>query len=538
MNHIVENIPLLIISISIVVVQLLIFLSTSKKIKILNTILNNHDKFRKSDIYIDKKHINTTKCEDVWKHWSYYRLSPEDKSKLGLQYGEEEITVPFIDLSAEDEVTTEISKSINTYLIRNKGAASDFNLIKDIVERNCDTLASEIDSQVSMPLYLGLIGTVAGIVIGLGSLALQGIDLGDSGNIIALMVGVAFAMIASGMGVLFTSWSIWKNKKCIAQLETNKNNFYTWIQTELLPVLSNSTVSTLTLLERNLNHFNEAFNKTVVKLDQKLSDVGDLYSSQIELLDRIQKMDVTKMASANIKILETLTQSADKLKDFAQYMDRTTEYLSAVKELNGKIDEHLERTEALGTVAAFYKSQMAEIYRRQNDVKGVATSIDDVVKKALADLKKNTETGLNGLKEVYTTQNEKMKQMAREEGEALNGTIKKLDAMITLSKELQRMPQTVAELSRNATNQSKAISELARAVSKLQVQASGSRGGGIRRVVKNVFSSIWHFISYPFRKNKTKIRQEPYTQDLSSQPTLPLGRKSNKPYNPKKIDRL
>src|SRR5690606_28850043 len=57
--------------------------------------------------------------------------------------------------------------SVNNYLIRNRGAASDFNLIKDIVERNTDAVEEDINSSIGIPLYLGLMGTMMGIVIGL-----------------------------------------------------------------------------------------------------------------------------------------------------------------------------------------------------------------------------------------------------------------------------------------------------------------------------------------------------------------------------------
>lgn len=62
---------------------------------------------------------------------------------------------------------------INQYLSKNEGAVADFLLIKDIVERNCDMKREEIDSQLPMPLYLGLMGTMLGIITGIGGIALK-----------------------------------------------------------------------------------------------------------------------------------------------------------------------------------------------------------------------------------------------------------------------------------------------------------------------------------------------------------------------------
>jgi len=508
-NYILDNAYLLIISLAIVVVQFYIFSSTCKKIRLINGILANREYFRILKLY----------------------SSDDEESVNGIIITEDEHGIKY-----NNPVTEEIEQSITTYLRKNKGAVSDFSLIKDIVERNCDTEVAEVEAQTSMPLYIGLIGTVAGIVLGLSSLALRGENLGDPSCIMSLMVGVAFAMIASGMGVVFTSLSIWKNKKCGVVLEGNKNKFYTWIQTELLPVLSSSTVSTLSLLERNLTNFNNSFAKIVKQLDEKLTDVGDLYGSQIELLDRIEKIDIHKMATANVKILETLTRSADKLENFAQYMDRTTEYLSAVKELNEKIDEHLERTEALAVISDFYKKQMDEIQLRQNAIKTVAIKVDDTMKKTFADLENNTKEGLQGLQAVYTKQTEMMEELANRQGNTLDDTIKKLNAMIILSKELQQMPKTVRELSSNAMLQSKATEDLAKAVAKLQVRNSGGYGG--RRSLFGWLSSTWRKLMSFLKKRKDgKInKNRSYEEGFNS--AFRKKDKSQIPFNPRNINRV
>lgn len=69
--------------------------------------------------------------------------------------------------------TSEFSKIItdtNDYLQANKGAAADFNALRDISEREAELLDAEIEAQISTPLYLGLIGTFGGAILGLFSL--------------------------------------------------------------------------------------------------------------------------------------------------------------------------------------------------------------------------------------------------------------------------------------------------------------------------------------------------------------------------------
>ena len=45
-----------------------------------------------------------------------------------------------LDSSESNPLIIKVVDTINSYLLRNKGAVSDFNLIKDIVERNCDAV--------------------------------------------------------------------------------------------------------------------------------------------------------------------------------------------------------------------------------------------------------------------------------------------------------------------------------------------------------------------------------------------------------------
>ena len=63
-------------------------------------------------------------------------------------------------------VFIEIISSLNQYLAKNQGSVSDFNLMKDIVERNSSSVDEEIDSQISLPINVGLMGTMVGIIFG------------------------------------------------------------------------------------------------------------------------------------------------------------------------------------------------------------------------------------------------------------------------------------------------------------------------------------------------------------------------------------
>ena len=116
-----------------------------------------------------------------------------------VEYMVKTIEVSQVKINSNNATLKEITKSLNMYLQKNEGAASDFNLMKDVVERYCDAEENEINIQQPVPLYLGLMGTMIGIIIGIGFIAFNG-GLASGAlmkNIGSLMTCVAIAMIAS-----------------------------------------------------------------------------------------------------------------------------------------------------------------------------------------------------------------------------------------------------------------------------------------------------------------------------------------------------
>src|SRR5690625_2919753 len=103
-----------------------------------------------------------------WKHLKLYKRIIPESDLLGLYQSDPAISP--ISYSIENKIID----ILNKYLLNNKGAVSDYHLMKDIVDRNCDAKEDEIQAQIPIPLYLGLAGTMLGILIGLGFLVFTG----------------------------------------------------------------------------------------------------------------------------------------------------------------------------------------------------------------------------------------------------------------------------------------------------------------------------------------------------------------------------
>ena len=286
----------------------------------------------------------------------------------------ETVSVSQIHTDTKHPTLLEIINALNMYLQKNKGAASDFYLMKDVVERYCDAEEEEISIQQPMPLYLGLMGTMIGIIVGIGFIAVSGGLSSESlmDNITSLMTCVAIAMAASLVGICCTTLISWLSKNATSIVEANKNRFYSWLQTELLPVLSGNAVNALYLLQQNLVSFNQTFKSNIDGLDSALSKVEGSSREQIELITLI--------------------------KDIDKYLHSVSGYLTAVNELNGKINEHLNRTAAIENMGTFFEREITQVAAREQYINEVVAKVDDTLRKTFEIITESTKEGITQLR--------------------------------------------------------------------------------------------------------------------------------------------
>lgn len=307
-----------------------------------------------------------------------------------------------------------ILDSINNYLCKNRGAVSDFMLIKDIVERNCDSKEEEINTQTPIPLYIGLMGTMIGIIIGIGRIALLGGGFSAFINnpqqaIGELMGGVAIAMIASLMGIILTTISSWKSKTSKSKLEADKNEFYSWIQAELLPVLSGNMANTLQLLQQNLTSFNLSFSSNISRMENALKEMSGSFENQLEILNLLDNLDIKRMATANIAILQQFEKSTANFQQFVTYISQTSTYLQAVRQLNDKVGQYMEQTSALTNLSNYFQEENDYFQTRRSEVNQTVVKVDDILKKSFQALQDNAEQGINSLTHFIVEQQNKFK---------------------------------------------------------------------------------------------------------------------------------
>lgn len=393
-------------------------------------------------------------------------------------------------------VFTSIKDSINKYLGNNSGSVIDFSLLKDAVDRHCDSVENDINTLTPVPLYCGLAGTMAGVIVGLGSLLRTGsitalLSSGSSNfgaaadGVNELLSGVAWAMLASICGIFLTTVGSILFKRYKLQGESGKNTFLAWLQAKLLPELPSDTSDALNRLVKNLNKFNNTFAANTSELRGALTQVNESYRIQGDIIKAVHDMDVMKMAKANIRVLEELKECTDKLEAFNQYLDDIHGYTDAIHTFTSQFEQESNRLHVLEEIRNYFTRHKAEIAKDSADV-------DIALRNALKTIKETAGSNTKELNSTLVQQAEEFKQILKEEKESfekVNNEIKaqfgaQLNQIPMLEKKLAEISAIPSKLDTLIDKMERSNAALASNVKNTMSQtahslASGHFGGGV-----------------------------------------------------------
>jgi hypothetical protein len=398
-----------------------------------------------------------------------------------------------------NNVFESIKDSINKYLENNSGSVIDFSLLKDAVDRHCDSVENDINTLTPTPLYCGLAGTMAGVIVGLGSLITTGsiTDLLSSGSgnfgtaaegVNDLLSGVAWAMLASIMGILLTTIASLLFKRYKLQGESGKNTFLAWLQAKLLPELPSDTSDALNRLVKNLNKFNNTFAENTSSLRGALREVNESYRIQGDVIKAVHDMDVMKMAKANVRVLEELKECTDKLEQFNEYLDDIHGYTDAIHTFTTQFEQEANRLHVLEEIQQYFMRHKAEIAKDSADV-------DIALRDALRTLKETANTNANELNSTLVQQAEEFKRIIADERESFENLNAELRTMF--SAELNQIPMLQKQLAEIAGIPGK----LDRLIDRMECSNSAlasSVNGTMARTAKELTAASFHDEASPY----------------------------------------
>lgn len=342
--------------------------------------------------------------------------------------GEEAVELAFIESeTAKNYILDQILLSINAYLLRSRGAVIDFVLVKNIVERKVSVFREGIRRRSLFPAYIGVLAMILGAGIGIFFLPELPDELMDSAILrssAALMLsGVKLAIIPFLAGILLSMLLLaFLYPSAQSHLTRYKNEFYTFVQSELLPVLFQDTTHSLHLLQVSLNTFQRSFMDSIATLSGLMNKNYEALKAQEKTIDAIKEIDVMRLAEANLEMFRELGKSADELQKFTQYLSSMDSFIGNTASLNEKINEWLSRTEDLRHVAgrieetmqkserlqAFIQSHFSELERRGQLINNTVIKVDDILDKSLNELMEHTQHKIRAIRDLTVREEDQL----------------------------------------------------------------------------------------------------------------------------------
>lgn len=341
-----------------------------------------------------------------------------------------------------NSILRKILIAINTYILSNRTAVADFNIIKDVVERNTQIVEEEISLTINIPLYLGLVGTMFGIVYGLFNISDIFSTTTDTINdqniskgIAMLLSGVKIAMIASFTGLLLTiinSGLFFKISKKVQ--ENRKNEFYTFIQTELLPAVNENMTDTLGILQRNLFKFNDVFSKHLTKLSDIYDKNYESLLAQKDFLETLRNMDISQITLHNLELLKGLNESIKLLDNFNENINKLDSFVENLTQLSSDFIDFINRTSDIKKIASsiddslnqskelftFLTSHFKILDERKTDFERTIINIDNILSTALDELQNHIHFKINEIRNISIKHNDILESTLKEKRDVLD----------------------------------------------------------------------------------------------------------------------
>ena len=233
---------------------------------------------------------------------------------------------------------------INHYVAKTKGT-TDFAVIQNKVERKLNMRYDQSVAKLAFPTYLGLMGTFAGVFLGI-TMFIGGFDgAGDitDESIKNLLFGVLVSMSTSLIGLFLTTINNALAGESRKNIEEDKNDFYDFVQTELMPSLDVSMVLAITRLHETVDRFEPAFDRVISRFQTTFDNCtrafGDSFETNVRAVaDAVDTMGrnmnkINENISLQQQLLSTL-RSQELIKGMDKYIEAADHFVSITRSLD------------------------------------------------------------------------------------------------------------------------------------------------------------------------------------------------------------
>ena len=365
---------------------------------------------------------------------------------------------------------------LNKYIRQNVGT-TDFAVIQNKTERFTETIYENSTSNLSMPTYIGLMGTFSGVFLGLVIFSYNILGLDDDGKIQGLIHGVIVSMLTSLAGLIFTTSSNHEAAAAKKIMDERKNVFYDFIQNELMPSLGTSVVESLAKLKDTINNFVPAFDTVIERFHDTFDDctkafgnefrknvtvvtdavntmgknIGELNAVSTNLKSLLVELRTGEMSKTLDKFINSV-HSLDDLEENIVYLEQQKEFLnSSTQELMNAQKAYLLSLELPQEIADKLKSILDRFVKFEDNINKFGEGLAqnqlignreiNLIQQQINALERNTKL-INSFQELTT---EELQKLCDAQIDDVNALTKKYSTAIgSHSDEFKEFMESVA----------------------------------------------------------------------------------------------
>ena len=388
-------------------------------------------------------------------------------------YGEAEDSQLNASVAEEGSSLHTLIKELNEYTRKNHGT-TDFSVIQNKTERKINVMYENATSKLAFPTYLGLMGTFLGVFCGLLSFnwgLFNSVDGITDSAISNLIWGVLVSMLTSFIGLLLTTISNHIAADTQKIVGEDKNEFYEFIQNELMPTLGVSMVAALNKLHHTINLFEPSFNNVIDRFqatfDSCTQRFGTAFEQNVTIVSEAvrvmgENMDkINENVDLQAQLLKTLrsrgvVESLDAFVRASQNFDLVTTALNrfevtrnAIKDVTVELVNTQRHYNESLEIPLNVANKLNQILSRITDFEKSINALDRSIEKT--DLLGNTE--IEALKQAITAIKKKQK-VAVEAMEVSDGHLENIfkmqsEAIVKLGRTYEESFATYAEKFQN-----------------------------------------------------------------------------------------
>lgn len=356
--------------------------------------------------------IETSKCISLYKNF----FKKEDPYRTYSTSINQEYVPQIAKVGSLASDLNNLICEINHYIVKTKGT-SDFSIIQNKVERKLNLRFDQSVAKLSFPTYIGLMGTFTGVFLGI-LMFILGFD--GAGNISDdsiknLLIGVMISMGTSLSGLMMTTINNAKCGEAKKIVEEEKNEFYDFIQTELMPSLDVSMVAALSKLHSTVDKFEPAFDRVIknfqetfdrctkafgVDFERHVRTISGAVNAMGENMDKINKN--IKLQDKLISTLKSdeISKGMEKFIEAGEHFNLVTK---SIYEFERMRDILLSSTQETINLQEQYNESLSiplKIVLKINQILDRITTFEEAIKKTGEDLRDRNILGDGLLKRI------------------------------------------------------------------------------------------------------------------------------------------